>query len=210
MSKEERFINYYVLCNKLKNVIRTGWLDWKVNKDRVESVAEHIYGTQMLALAMKSEYNYDIDIMKVLYMLAIHELGETIIGDLTQFQISKEDKVKIEHEAVNNILKDLLDGEYINSLYLEFDERKTKEALFAHFCDKLECDLQAKLYDEAGCVDLNSQSGNDTYNHPDVQKLLNKGYSFSEMWLKFGQERYNYDDNFKSVSDYAIKNKIKR
>ena len=210
MSKEERVINYYVLCNKLKSVIRTGWIDWKVNKDRVESVAEHIYGTQMLAIAMKSEYNYDIDIMKVLYMLAIHELGETIIGDLTQFQITKEEKIKIEHDAVNNILKDLVDGEYINSLYLEFDERITKEALFAHFCDKLECDLQAKLYDEAGCVDLNSQSGNDTYNHPDVQKLLNKGYSFSGMWLKFGQERYNYDDNFKSVSDYAIKNKIKR
>ena len=210
MSKEERVINYYVLCNKLKSVIRTGWLDWKVNKDRVESVAEHIYGTQMLAIAMKSEYNYDIDIMKVLYMLAIHELGETIIGDLTQFQISKEDKIKIEHEAVNNILKDLLDGEEIYKLYLEFDERKTKEALFAHFCDKLECDLQARLYDEEGCVDLNSQSGNDTYNHPDVQKLLNKGYSFSEMWLRFGQEKYNYDDNFKSVSDYAIKNKIKR
>ena len=210
MSKEERVINYYVVCNKLKNIIRTGWLDWKVNKDRVESVAEHIYGTQMLAIAMKSEYNYDVDIMKVLYMLAIHELGETIIGDLTQFQISKEEKIKIEHEAVSNILKDLLDGENINKLYLEFDERKTKEAIFAHFCDKLECDLQCRLYDEEGCVDLFNQDGNDTYNHPDVQKFLNKGMSWSEMWLRFGQEKYNYDDNFKSVSDYAIKNKIKR
>ena len=210
MSKEERVINYYVLCNKLKNVIRTGWLDWKVNKDRVESVAEHIYGTQMLAIAMKSEYNYDIDIMKVIYMLAIHELGEAIIGDLTQFQITKEDKIKIEHEAVDNILSGLLDGDEINKLYLEFDERKTKEALFAYYCDKLECDLQAKLYDEEGCVDLNHQEGNDTYNHPDVQKLLNKGMSFSEMWLTFGQERYKYDDNFMNVSNYALNNKIKR
>ena len=25
MSKEENVIKYYVLCNKLKNVIRTGW-----------------------------------------------------------------------------------------------------------------------------------------------------------------------------------------
>ena len=44
MTKEERVIKYYVLCNKLKNVIRTGWLNWKVNQDRIESVAEHIYG----------------------------------------------------------------------------------------------------------------------------------------------------------------------
>lgn len=31
--KEERVINYYVLCNKLKDVIRTGWKDWKVNRE---------------------------------------------------------------------------------------------------------------------------------------------------------------------------------
>ena len=43
MTKEEKVVNYYVLCNKLKNVIRTGWLDWKVKGKRIESVAEHIY-----------------------------------------------------------------------------------------------------------------------------------------------------------------------
>jgi len=157
MSKEENVINFYVVCNKLKNVIRTGWINWKVKRERVESVAEHIYGTQMLALAMKSEFEYDIDIKKVIYMLALHELGEAIIGDLTQFQISKEEKMQIEHEAVRKILKDLLDSEEIEKFYLEFDERKTDEAVFAHFCDKLECDLQCRLYDEEGCVDLNNQ-----------------------------------------------------
>lgn len=41
---------------------------------------------------MQSEYEYDIDIKKVLFMLAIHELEEIVIGDLTWFQISKEEK----------------------------------------------------------------------------------------------------------------------
>ena len=61
MKREEKVIRYYVLCNKLKNVIRTGWLNWNVTKDRVESVAEHVYATQMLALAMYSEYEYELD-----------------------------------------------------------------------------------------------------------------------------------------------------
>ena len=74
MEKEKKVINYYVLCNKLKNVIRTGWKDWNVQRERLESVAEHIFGVQMLAIAMKSEYNYDVDISKVLMMIAIHEL----------------------------------------------------------------------------------------------------------------------------------------
>ena len=208
MTKEENIIKFYVLCNKLKNTIRTGWLDWNVNCDRVESVAEHIYGVQMLALAIKSEYQYDIDIMKVIYMLAIHELGETIIGDLTHFQITKEEKEKIEHEAVHNILKNLIDGNYIEELFLEFDEHKSKEAIFAYQCDKLECDLQCKIYDENNYVDLTNQENNKTINNNEVKKLLNSGKSWSDMWLSYGREKYPYDDNFLSISKYANDKKI--
>lgn len=208
MNKEKNVVNYYVLCNKLKDVIRTGWIDWNVNRDRVESVAEHIFGVQMLAIAMKSEYQYDIDIMKVIFMLAIHELGETVIGDLTLFQISKEDKEKIEHEAVHKILSSLIDGEKIEELFLEFDSHKTKEALFAYQCDKLECDIQSKLYDQENCVDLNNQDNNKTITNEEVKKLLEEGKSFSDMWLSFGQSKYPYDDNFLSVSNYVMNNRI--
>ena len=210
MTKEENVVNYYVICNKLKNIIRTGWKDWNVKKERLESVAEHIFGTQMLAIAMKSEYQYDVDIMKVIFMLAIHELGETIIGDLTQFQISKEEKIKIEHDAVKEILSNLLEKKQIEELFLEFDSHKTKEAIFAYQCDKLECDLQSKLYDEEGCVDLNHQESNKTMDNKLVKQLLQEKNSWSEMWLKFGQSIYPYDDNFVAVSNYALNNNIKK
>ena len=208
MSKEENVIKYYVLCNKLKNVIRTGWMDWKVQRDRIESVAEHILGVQMLAIAMKSEFEYDIDIMKVIYMLAIHELGETVIGDLTQFQIDKIQKEKIEHEAVHKILSSLIDGEQIEKLFLEFDAHETPEAMFAYQCDKLECDIQCKLYDQEKCVDLSHQEGNNTTNDETVKKLLDSGKSWSDMWLEFGQSRYPYDNNFLAVSNYVKDNNI--
>lgn len=208
MSKEENVVNYYVICNKLKNVIRTGWKTWNVKRERLESVAEHIFGVQMLAIAMKSEYEYDVDIMKVLFMLAIHELGETIIGDLTQFQISNEEKEAIEHNAVHKILSGLIDKDLIEELFLEFDSHKTKEAMFAYQCDKLECDLQCKIYDEENCVDLNNQPNNNVLNNSIVKGLLDKGYSWSEMWLLFGQRIYPYDENFIAVSNYAFDNKI--
>ena len=209
MSKEEKVISYYVLCNKLKHIIRTGWQTWKVEAKRLESVAEHIYGVQMLAVAMYSEYDYDIDLRKVILMLAIHELEEIVIGDLTQFQISKKEKRIIGHKAVENILKNLTEKENLKKLILEFDQQKTKEAIFAHFCDKLECDLQCKLYDEDGYVDLTKQEENSVFQEKTVKELLSKGLSWSEMWLKFSQEKYKYDDNFKAVSNYALTHKIK-
>ncbi len=208
MGKEENVINYYVLCNKLKNVIRTGWKHWEVKKDRLESVAEHIFWVQMLAIAMKSEYQYDIDIMKVIFMIAIHELWETIIWDLTEFDISREEKEKIEQEAVHKILKDLVDGEEIEKIFLEFDGHKTKEANFAYQCDKLECDLQCKLYDEVWWVDLNKQESHSAIENERVQKLLKENKTWSEMWLEYDKENIPYDENFKKVIDYALKHKI--
>lgn len=212
--KEENVVNYYILCHKLKKIIRTGWLDWNVDADRLESVAEHIYGTQMLAIAIKSEYPeyQDINLEKVILMLAIHEIGEATIGDLTQFQITKAEKIKIEYAAVSKTLKGLIDGPKIEQLFIEFDEHKTKDAFFAHLCDKLECDIQAKIYDEEANIDLNNQDDNISFKHELVQKLLNKyqndEYAFSKMWLDFGQEKYNYDQPFIDISNYVKENTI--
>ena len=60
--KAQSVLNYYVFCNKLKNVMRKGWQDWGVKRERLESVAEHIYGVQMLAIAMRSEFAYGVNI----------------------------------------------------------------------------------------------------------------------------------------------------
>ena len=125
MNKEQSVIEFYVLCNKLKNIVRTGWKDWGVKRERVESVAEHIYGVQMLAIAMWSEYKYPIDIARVIMMLAIHELEEVVIGDLTQFQIDKAQKEELGHQAIKKILSGLIRGEDCESLILEFDASRT-------------------------------------------------------------------------------------
>lgn len=203
MSKEKNVIKYYVLCNKLKNVIRTGWKDWNVKRARIESIAEHIFGVQMLAIGVFSEYKYDIDISKVIMMLALHELEEIIIGDLTLFDIAKDEKKRLGHEAIEKILDGLVLKEEIKNLIFEFDERTTPEALYAYHCDKLECDIQCKIYDEEGCVELNNQLENKSFFDPDVQLFLNEGKTWSDMWLSFGQKRYNYDENFTKISNYV-------
>ena len=210
MDKQNNVIKFYALCNRLKDLERTGWKDWNVERKRIESVAEHVFGVQMLAIAMKSEFEYDIDIFKVVSMLAVHELEEIYIGDLTLFDVSKEEKEKLGHVAVANLLDGLLDKEQIISLIHEFDARETFEAKFAFWCDKLECDLQSKIYDEECCVDLNNQENNKTFKDNTVQQLLKQESSWSNMWLEFGQRRYNYDENFKSVSDYAKENGVKK
>ena len=90
----------------------------------------------------------------------------------------------------------------------EFDARKTKEALFAHLCDKLECDLQCKIYDEQNMVDITNQDNVLVKHDNNVVERIKEGQTWSQMWLNYTRERVKYDDNFLKISDYALNNKI--
>lgn len=208
MEKAKNVVEFYLFCNELKHLIRTGWRDWHVDSDRLESVAEHIYGVEMLAIAIYSEYDFDIDLKKVVMMLALHELEEIVIGDLTQFQISREEKARLGHEAVRDVLAPLTIHDDLEKFVFEFDERKTKEARFAYFCDKLECDIQAKLYDLDGAVSLEKQEDNVSFYDQRVQELLSTDSSWSTMWLTFSQEKYHYDPEFLEISNYVLEHDL--
>jgi putative hydrolase of HD superfamily len=204
MKSAKVVIDFYTMCVRLKDVVRSGWKIWDVQRERLESVAEHIWGVQVLAIAMWSQYGYSVDIYKVIMMLAVHELEEVVIGDLTQWDISSDDKTTKGHSAIHSLLKDLLQGDQIEELVLEFDARETAEAKFAYHCDKLECDIQSTLYDREGCVDLMKQDGNMAFQDEMVQELLHSGCSWSSMWCEFGRRKYGYDQNFMAVSNYAV------
>jgi hypothetical protein len=45
MEKINKVLDFYILTNSLKDKIRSGVSLWHISKDRLESVAEHIYGT---------------------------------------------------------------------------------------------------------------------------------------------------------------------
>ncbi len=207
-TKIENSLRFYLLCNTLKDLIRTGWKIWNVKRERIESVAEHIYGVQMLALAIYKEFEYDLDIEKILYMIAIHELEEIEIGDLIWNDITATEKLEKGKKAVHSILSGLLHSEDVEELLNEYNERKTKEALFAHHCDKLECDIQAKLYDEEKCVDLNCQPGNKLLNNNIVKEKLDKENSWSNAWIEFDRHHYLDDQNFIDIIDYLKENGI--
>ena len=44
--------------------------------------------------------------------------------------------------------------------------------------------------------------------YEDKKTALEEKCSWAEMWLKFGQKQYPYDENFMAISNYAMKNKI--
>lgn len=201
-------MRFYLLATQLKYKIRSGWdkTHWNVSKDRLESIAEHVYGTCILALSIDSEFETNLDISKVIKMLVLHEIGEIIIGDITPFDnVTPEKKLEIEHDAIRKVLGDLIKKEEYFSLLLEFDEKKTKEAIFAYHCDKLEADIQAKVYQDMGCQNpLDEQENNVVFNNKKAQEIVRNGAkSAFDVWYEWDKALYADDEIFSTLLDFV-------
>ena len=207
-SKIKNAMRFYLLATQLKYKIRSGWDEkhWNVSKERLESVAEHVYGTCILAITLDSEFECNVDLNKVIKMLVIHELGEVVIGDITPFDnISQEEKLKTEHEAIKKVVGELVKKDELISLLSEFDERKTKEAVFAYHCDKLEADLQSKIYQDMGCHNsLDNQDNNVVFKSSKVQKMVTNGAKTAfDIWYEWDKNIYTEDEKFAKMLEFA-------
>ena len=207
--KIEKLIKFYLLATSLKDKIRSGWNKWNIDRQRVESVAEHIYGTCVLAIAIDSEFCLNIDIYKVVMMLTIHEIEEVKIGDLTPFdKVTAEEKRKMGKQAVKEILGPLTKGINYIELIEEFEKIETKEAKFAKMCDKLEADIQAKIYCEEEAIKMNDEKNAHLLQDDRIKGLIEKGAkSVADLFIEYDRQVFT-EKEVEEIADYIKQNKL--
>lgn len=204
--ENNNIINFYLYINKLKEKVRTGWVEIGINKERLESVAEHIYGCLNLVIAIDSEYKLDLDMYKVLKMLTLHELEEIKMGDLTlRSGITKEEKIELGKKCVKDVTDGLFKQSEIEMLLDEFNAQQTKEALFCYHIDKIECDLQAKVYDLQGVFSYEKAREDLPFYGDRADEIDKNSKTASDFWIEYDRPKYNDDAVFKSLID-DIKN----
>ncbi len=210
--KIQKVLNFYLFTNVLKERIRSGVKVWHINKKRLESVAEHVYGVCMLAIAIDSEYDFNINIEKVIMLLVTHELEECYLGDLTPFDnISKDEKQLKGEEAVRIVLDGLIKKEDYLKLTKEYDAKITLEAKFANYCDKLEMMLQMKIYEDFGYSNLYDEKNANLVLQPWIKKLINGGSkTIADLFFDYHINAFEGDKTFEEIAKYAQENKFKK
>lgn len=196
----QNILKFYIQTNKLKNKLRSGYVDIGISKERLESIAEHVYGCLMLAIAIVSEYELDLDILKVFKMLALHELEETVIPDYNiRDNISEEEHIKQGLKAVEEITEGLINQEEIIALIKEFDYKQTKEAKFCYMIDKLEADFQIKLYDLENTLSWENAQEDLKYYGNKAAEIEAKAKTPSDYWILNDYDIFKNDSIFQSL-----------
>jgi len=163
----------YKSFSKMKEIIRSGWIARNVEKSYQENDAVHIM--QMFALAMayfRLDKDINLDKQKVYETILIHEIGETLAGDIREGASDHNTKHDLERKAVIKTFSLLNKGSYFIRLWDKFEERKTEEASFVYQLDKIDPVLRAKILDAS----LNREDlFADFYNYEEKRKTFENG-----------------------------------
>lgn len=142
MTNLEKQIAFIKEIDKLKYIERKTRL---FNSPRHENDAEHSWHLAVMAMVLLEHSNAEVDLLKVIKMLLIHDIVEIDAGDTFLFDKSKDhDNTEEELEAAKRIFGILPEdqGKELIALWEEFEAGETKEAQFAKSMDRFEPMLQ--------------------------------------------------------------------
>ncbi len=141
-------MNFRALMNyaeRLKRMKRTGWVMRGIPSP--ESIAEHSFRAALLGYFLAKDRGLNVE--KVVGMLLIHDLAESLIGDITPEGEKFMDKLDVEEKAIKEIAE-MAEIDDIYLLWIEFNYGDSEEAMLAREVDKAEMAYQAKEYSELG------------------------------------------------------------
>lgn len=131
-------VDFIIEIDKLKRIVRQSYLTDNIRK---ENDAEHSWHLAMLAIILKEYSDSEIDILKIIKMVLIHDLVEIDAGDTYAYDSKgNQDKWERESKAAERIFGVLPKDqkEEMQGIWLEFEQGKTSEAKFAAAIDRIE------------------------------------------------------------------------
>jgi len=160
--------------------LRQGWID-KLSIRHPESVADHTFLMSIIGMVLSDLEGHNTE--KILKMIILHDLAESIIGDITPEQKERKEKLDLENKTMQKILSSLPENikcQY-EKIWTEFQNYESQEAKFVHEIDRLEMALQAKIYSK----EINSPEkitpfikyAKEGIKDPNILKLFNQIYS---------------------------------
>ena len=109
--------------------------------ERKENDAEHAWHMAIMAILLSEYAGEDIDLLKTVTMILIHDVVEIDAGDTYAYdEAGKATQAEREKAAADRIFSLLPEdqGAKMRALWDEFEERRTPEAVFARTMDNLQ------------------------------------------------------------------------
>ena len=135
MERLQKQMKFILEVDKVKEIFRQTYLS---DGSRKENDAEHSWHLALMAVLLKEYANEEVDLLKVIPMVLIHDLVEIDAGDTYAYdQAGLATQRERETKAADRIFGLLPSdqAEVYRTLWEEFEAYETAEAKFAHALD---------------------------------------------------------------------------
>lgn len=160
MADSEDIIGFIRHAETLKRVFRSGWSLAGVNSVRPESVAEHVYGSIIISIAV-SRYlegqNLLLNMEKTLIMAAIHDLAESFVSDIPRItdladsSLLADMKRRVESAAIHEMLSHpIIGSDSMLAIWEEYVNGSTLEARAVRGADIIDMLMHALNLEDSG------------------------------------------------------------
>ncbi len=145
----KKILKVFLTLQWCKELPRQGFIAMGFKRNEADPVAAHSFSTALLSYFLARQLQKEglkIDPDKVLKMGLMHDIGETIVGDVGTFVKGMAGGVfkHIEEEGVGALVEELDSKDEIIDLIAEYNDRKTLEARVVKVADNLDALAQAK------------------------------------------------------------------
>ena len=138
IEKLKKQMEFIYEIDKAKNIFRQTYVS---RGDRTENDAEHSWHLALMAFVLSEYMGDDIDVLKTMKMVLMHDLVEIYAGDTycydAEANLDKEEREKKAAEKIYGLLPEEQGKEY-KELWEEFERVDTKEAKFASMLDRIQ------------------------------------------------------------------------
>ncbi|CAL5869771.1 uncharacterized protein PFLUO_LOCUS4001 [Penicillium psychrofluorescens] len=155
-------IPFFHLIERLKTTKREGWRRFGMANG--ESISDHMYRMSIMTMMAPPSLAVRLNIPHCTKMALIHDMAESLVGDITPVDkdVTKAEKARREASVMDYITSSLLgnvpggalSGAEIKRVFQEYEDNETLEACFVHDIDKMELLLQMIEYERTHHVDL--------------------------------------------------------
>lgn len=138
MDRMKKQIAFLMEIDKVKNIFRQTYL---ADGKRKENDAEHSWHLAIAAFLLKEYVAEDVDVMKVMIMVLIHDLVEIDAGDTYAYDAEGAKTKRAREVAAADRIFGMLpedQGGYFRELWDEFEAYESDDAKFAHLLDNFQ------------------------------------------------------------------------
>lgn len=189
-------VGLYMVFDILGDTVRTGPQLWKIERERLEDVKNHIFDLMLIYRLLGNYMPKSLDSNKVYDYMICHDLPEAITGDITKFEgVSEEEIKRVTNIAIDHLSEVFDDIISFSTILNNYENRVDIESKVVNMIDKIHSASTFIKYQSEKNVDMDAEGIIPSLrNHPFVVEKIAEGKDLADIFFEFHMKAVNITD----------------